>query len=77
MDTVVRSVSVSRDGKRTVYDVVLNAAEIAAEDAASIRFNFAVHDNDGEGAESWMSAAPGMGGEDRLNTDDFLILKVR
>jgi hypothetical protein len=77
--SVVRSSRISRDDDRTTYELVLNLdrMQLMPEDLrGGFRFNFAVHDNDGEGPKSWIAPAPGLGGAAQFDPADFPILRV-
>jgi len=60
----------------TKYEVIIGFKDLGLTKAGSIRFNFAVHDNDGEGAKSWISAAPGLGSSE-ISADGFFVLRVK
>jgi hypothetical protein len=70
----LRSAIITRDGNRTTYELVLDTKEmgvLAADLKDGFRFNFAVHDNDGAGPESWISPMQGLGGAKVFAPADF------
>jgi hypothetical protein len=80
LDRPLRAVAITREGARTNYALELNLAGMGltrADIDEGFRFNFAIHDNDGEGAKCWLSPLPGLGGESFFNPADFPRLHVR
>jgi hypothetical protein len=79
LDRPVRSLAITREGTRTTYVLELNPVGMGLMQAdidRGFRFNFAIHDNDGEGAKSWLSPLPGLGGAARFNPAEFPWLKL-
>jgi len=55
-------VSVQRQERRTTYELALPMDVVGLGESqleTGIRFNIAVHDNDGRGYKGWMELAPG------------------
>lgn len=80
VERALRSAQISRDGKVTVYRLELSPTGMGlgeADRANGFRFNFAVHDNDGEGAKSWLSPLPGLGGANRFEPSTFPRIRLR
>lgn len=80
LDRPLRASVITREGTRTTYALELNLAGMGLTPADlddGFRFNFAIHDNDGEGAKSWLSPLPGLGGETRFSPSEFPLLRLR
>jgi len=80
LDRPLRASVITREGTRTIYALELNLAGMGLEQVDldnGFRFNFAIHDNDGEGAKSWLSPLPGLGGESLFNPAEFPRLRAR
>lgn len=76
----LRGLAIRREGTLTTYELVLGWEEmgLGREDLAQgLRFNFAVHDNDGEGAKSWIAPMPGLGGAERVDASQFPRLRLQ
>lgn len=76
----VQSATITREGTSTVYDLVLGLPGMglsSTDTQEGILFNFAIHDNDGEGAKSWLSPLPGLGGEERFAPSEFPLLRLQ
>src|SRR5690606_1447713 len=76
----VQSATITREGTSTVYDLVLGLPGMglsSTDTQEGILFNFAIHDNDGEGAKSWLSPLPGLGGEGRFAPSEFPLLRLQ
>ncbi len=77
LDKAVRRAVITRTNQRTTCEITLSldAMGLGPQDfEKGISFNFAVHDNDGKGPKSWISPAPGLGGTDDFNPNDFFRL---
>lgn len=80
LDRPLRASVITREGTRTTYALELNLAGMGltrVDIDDGFRFNFAIHDNDGEGAKSWLSPLPGLGGESLFNPAEFPRLRAR
>ncbi len=78
-DAVVRKLNITRTDNTTRWELSLDTQKMGLDDneaAADIRFNFAVHDNDGEGPKSWIAPTPGLGGEAHLAPEGFYLLQL-
>jgi hypothetical protein len=73
-------IQVKRQGKTTTWELTLDTRQMGLSESdleQGIRFNFAVHDNDGEGPKSWMSPTPGLGGRSYFSSEHFYRLELR
>lgn len=76
----IEKITISRSLSTTTYDVRLDIKKMGVQEvdmANGIRFNFALHDNDGEGSKSWISPSPGLGGSRFFAPDVFPTLNLR
>mgnify|MGYP001367940919 CR=1 FL=1 len=76
----LREATIRREGTLTTYELVLGWKEMGlrrVDLAQGLRFNFAVHDNDGEGAKSWIAPMPGLGGAERFDASQFPLLRLQ
>lgn len=77
VEDAIESIQIQRDDNRTIYDLTLTLGEMGLDrldTESGFRFNFAIHDNDGEGPKSWMAPMPGLGGAPYFNPADFPIV---
>jgi hypothetical protein len=76
---LIHSIEITRKGAITTWKLTLDMRHMGLSQTDfenGIRFNFAVHDNDGEGPKSWMSPAPGLGGRSHFSPENFYLLEV-
>lgn len=75
----ISSIKISRKGTTTNWELALDTRRMGLSEKDfedDLRFNFAVHDNDGEGPKSWISPAQGLGGKEYFSPDNFYILQI-
>tara|TARA_B100001971_G_scaffold215184_1_gene259305 strand:+ start:6006 stop:7343 length:1338 start_codon:yes stop_codon:yes gene_type:complete len=76
---LISAIQITREGKTTTWELTLDTRQMGLNESdfeQGIRFNFAVHDNDGEGPKSWMSPTPGLGGRSYFSSEHFYRLEL-
>lgn len=76
---LISAIQITREGKTTTWELTLDTRQMGLNESdfeQGIRFNFAVHDNDGEGPKSWMSPTPGLGGRPYFSSEHFYRLEL-
>ncbi|MPN12117.1 hypothetical protein SDC9_159429 [bioreactor metagenome] len=78
MDAI--SLTTSREGTSTSYDTSIPLKQLGITPEMlkiGLRFNLLVNDNDGEGRESWLNIAPGIGDTKNPSLAPLLIFQAK